>query len=182
MNKFNNLTTDRIILRPFIMNDLDEFYKYRSNKAIARFQLWEPFSRQEAVAFLNEYKSLDYISPGKWNGLALELKENGELIGDCAFKILDNEFTQAEIGFNLAPQHQKRGLASEAVKRLVDYLFKELKLHRISAITDAGNSTAAALLERIGMRKEGHFIQNIWVKGKWGDEFLFAVLKDEWKD
>ena len=61
-------------------------------------------------------------------------------------------------------------------------MFKELKLHRISAITDAKNNAAASLLKRIGMRKEGYFIQNIWVKGKWGDEFLFAILKDEWKD
>ncbi len=182
MRKFNKLMTDRIILRPFTQNDLEEFYKYRSDKEIARYQLWEPFSRQEAEEFLNEYKSLEYISPGKWNGLALGLKGSSELIGDCAFKILDNEFTQAEIGFNLSPQYQKRGLATEAVKRLVDYLFKELKLHRISAITDARNNAAASLLKRIGMRKEGYFIQNIWVKGKWGDEFLFAILKDEWKD
>ena len=90
MRKFNKLMTDRIILRPFTQNDLEEFYKYRSDKEIARYQLWEPFSRQEAEEFLNEYKSLEYISPGKWNGLALELKGSGELIGDCAFKILDN--------------------------------------------------------------------------------------------
>ena len=58
--------------------------------------------------------------------------------------------------------------------------FDTFDLHRIIAITDCENIASVALLERLGMRREGHFIQNIWFKGKWGDEYLYAILKEEW--
>lgn len=48
-------------------------------------------------------------------------------------------------------------------------------------IADCENAASIALLERLGMRREGHFIQNIWFKGKWGDEYLYAILEEEWK-
>jgi RimJ/RimL family protein N-acetyltransferase len=55
-----------------------------------------------------------------------------------------------------------------------------LNKHRVTAIVDATNAPAARLLERLGLRREGHFLQNVWFKGKWGDEFLYAVLQSEW--
>jgi RimJ/RimL family protein N-acetyltransferase len=48
------------------------------------------------------------------------------------------------------------------------------------AIADCRNAPSWALLERVGMRREGHFIENVWFKGGWADEYLYAVLKDEW--
>jgi aminoglycoside 6'-N-acetyltransferase len=93
-----------------------------------------------------------------------------------------DEPRQAEIGFTLACEHQGRGLAAEAVRRVLDFAFGELGLHRVAAITDARNAAAASLLERIGMRREGHFLQSVWYKGAWGDEFRFAILRSEWAD
>ena len=144
------------------------------------FQLWEPFSLPETADFIDEYKHLDKIVGGRWNGMALEHTDSGKLAGDVAFKISDPEFTQGEIGVNISPDFQRRGLAREALQQLMNYMFEELKLHRIIAVMDSKNEAAAALVTQLGMRKEAHFIQNVWVKGRWGDEFLFAVLRDEW--
>ena len=63
---------------------------------------------------------------------------------------------------------------------MLNYAFTKLELHRVIAITDCENERSVALLSRLGMRREGHFIQNIWFKGKWGDEYLYAVLREEW--
>jgi RimJ/RimL family protein N-acetyltransferase len=52
--------------------------------------------------------------------------------------------------------------------------------HRATAITDARDAPAMRLLERVGMRREGHFLQNVWFKGSWGDEHLYALLEQEW--
>ena len=87
---------------------------------------------------------------------------------------------QAEIGFTLSREYQGYGYATEAVSSILNYAFHTFDLHRIIAITDCENIASVALLERLGMRREGHFIQNIWFKGKWGDEYLYAMLKDEW--
>lgn len=87
---------------------------------------------------------------------------------------------QAEIGFTFSRAYQGRGLASEAVARLLDYAFGELGLHRVYAITDQENVRSVALLERLGMRREGEFVENAWFKGRWSSEYLYATLRDEW--
>jgi RimJ/RimL family protein N-acetyltransferase len=51
----------------------------------------------------------------------------------------------------------------------------------VIAITDVENAPSVALLERLGLRREGHFRQNVWFKGKWGDEYLYAMLQEEWQ-
>jgi RimJ/RimL family protein N-acetyltransferase len=63
---------------------------------------------------------------------------------------------------------------------VLTFAFIKLELHRVIAITDCENERSVALLGRLGMRREGHFIQNIWFKGRWGDEYLYAVLREEW--
>jgi RimJ/RimL family protein N-acetyltransferase len=54
-------------------------------------------------------------------------------------------------------------------------------LHRIIAICDVENQASVRLLERLGMRREGHYIENYWFKGKWASEYLYAILADEWR-
>jgi RimJ/RimL family protein N-acetyltransferase len=65
---------------------------------------------------------------------------------------------------------------------LLAYVFDQLGKHRVIAITDARNAPAARVLERVGMRREGHFIKNVWFKGRWGDEYLYALLEQEWRE
>jgi RimJ/RimL family protein N-acetyltransferase len=159
---------------------LDPFLSYRSDPKVARYQLWEPFTRDNALDFIYKYKSAKSFMPGEWFGIGIELKETGQLVGDFALKIEAKEYSQAEIGFNVSPTHQKAGIATESVFCILEYLFSELNLHRVFAITDSQNKPAAAVLKKVGMRREGHFIQNARIKGKWADEFLFAMLKSEW--
>ncbi len=112
--------------------------------------------------------------------IAIEFKETEKLIGDCYFIINEYDKQQAEIGYSLARAYQGQGFATEAISCWVTYAFITFNLHRIIAITDCENAASIALLERLEMRREGHFIQNIWFKGKWGDEYLYAILKEEW--
>jgi len=118
--------------------------------------------------------------PGQWFQISIELKETGVLIGDCAFKINEHDDRQAEIGYTLARAYQGQGFATEVLSYFLTYAFLTFDLHRIIAITDCENTASVALLERLGMRREGHFLQNVWFKGKWGDEYLYAILKEEW--
>jgi RimJ/RimL family protein N-acetyltransferase len=174
------LETPRLRLRRFKTEDLAPFLSYRNDPEIARYQSWESFSLEEALPFIEEQKSLQIGEPGKWFQFAIELKETAALIGDCAFKINEDDSRQAEIGFTLARAFQKKGYAAEAAGRVIEYGFTELRLHRIIAVTDCENSSSVSLLERMGMRREARFVQNIWFKGKWGDEYLYALLRDEW--
>jgi RimJ/RimL family protein N-acetyltransferase len=177
---FVELESARLVLRRFTDADLAAFQAYRNDSAVARYQSWETFSREEALRFLSEQTGLEPLTPGRWFQIAVALKETRALVGDCAVKVSEEDTRLAEIGFTFAREHQGKGHATEAVRRLLDFLFREAGLHRVIAITDCENKPAAALLERTGLRREGHFLQNIWFKGKWGDEYLYAILRSEW--
>ena len=177
---FVTLETDRLILRHFTDADLVPFMAYRNDPDVARYQGWEGISEAEAHTFIAEQKLVQPGVPGQWFQIAIALKETGMLAGDCALKINEHDERQAEIGYTLARAYQGKGMAAEAVSRVLDYAFKTLELHRVIAITDCENAASIALLERLGLRREGHFIQNVWFKGKWADEYLYAILQHEW--
>ena len=111
---------------------------------------------------------------------ALTLRGTDRLIGDCAAHVDADDPRQAEIGFTLAPEHQGHGYATEAVRRLLHYLLVERGKHRVSATCDARNTRSAALLERVGMRREGHLLESTWSKGEWTSDLHYAVLAREW--
>lgn len=178
---FSTLTTDRLILRRFTEADLLSLLAYRNDPEIARYQSWESFSEDEAQAFLREQQSIEPGIPGKWFQFAIELQSSGMLVGDCALHV-DEQGQQGEIGFTLAREHHGKGFATEAVRQVCDYAFANLNLHRLVAITDCRNYSSVAVLERLRFRREGHFIQHIFFKGEWGDEYLYAILKDEWSN
>ena len=180
MAVFTTLKTTRLRLRHFMDSDLALFMAYRNDPEVARYQGWEGISEPEARAFLQEQKEVQPGVLGQWFQIAIELKETGILVGDCALKIEEHDEQQAEIGYTLSRAYQGHGIASEAVSCVLEYAFVILGLHRVIAITDCENVASVALLERLGLRREGHFRQNVWFKGKWGDEYLYAMLQEEW--
>jgi RimJ/RimL family protein N-acetyltransferase len=177
---FTLIESERLWIRRFKDSHLSPFMAYRNDPEVARYQSWDSCEQLEAKAFIREMHSAQPGVPGDWFQFAIESKETQDLIGDCALRVDEHEPYRAEIGFTLAREYQGRGLASEAVSLLLDYAFDALGLHRVVAIADCRNAPSVALLERVGMRREGHFIDNVWFKGGWADEYLYAVLKDEW--
>ena len=181
MAVFTALETPRLRLRHFRDADLALFMAYRNDPEVARYQGWEGISEPEARAFLQEQKEVQPGVPGHWFQIAVELKETGLLVGDCALKIEEHDERQAEIGYTLSHTYQGRGIASEAVSCVLEYAFVTLGMHRVIAITTCENAASVTLLERLGLRREGHFRQSVWLKGKWGDEYLYAMLQEEWR-
>ena len=178
--EFTRIESGRLVLRRFEASDLAPFMAYRNDPELAKYQSWESCDEQEARDFIREMESARPGVPGEWFQFAVESKETGDLIGDCALQVHEHETYKAEIGFTLARAHQGQGFASEAVSCLLDYAFDTLGIHRVIAIADCRNTPSWALLERVGMRMEGHFLKNVWFKGGWSDEYLYAVLEDDW--
>lgn len=177
---FSTLVTERLILRRFADHDLSPFLAYLNDPLVSRYQTWESYTEEQARDVIEKQKHLEPGQPGKWFTFALELKETRQLVGHIALSIKEQDIQQAEIGFTLAREFHGKGLAREAATCVLDYVFQALGLHRVVAIADCENESSVNLLGRLGMRREGHFIQNIWFKGKWGDEYLYAILREEW--
>jgi RimJ/RimL family protein N-acetyltransferase len=170
----------RLILRRMRATDLEIFMAYRNDSRIARLQGWEAFTKEESVSFLEDQQSRAAFLPGQWLQIAITLKPAQSLIGDCALKIHLEDPRQATIGITLAHGFHGQGFALEAAATLLNYAFEELGLHRVRADTDPQNTAAWRLLERLGMRREGHLKQSLWFKGRWTDEYFYAILKQEW--
>lgn len=173
------ISTDRLLLRLFRPEDAEVFAAYRSDPDVARYQSWSaPVPVEDATALVEEFASLDPLAPG-WFQYAIELRSDGVLIGDVGVNRHGN-LMQAELGFTIAPAHQHRGYASEAVRSVLDLLFVDQGLHRVSAECDGRNEASARLLERLGFRREGHRVDNTWIKGEWTDDLLFGLLRQDW--
>lgn len=180
-DEFTQLITERLILRRINKTDLAPFFAYLSDPIVATYQTWENYPEQRAREVIEEQATLNPGVPGRTFLFAVELKEIATIIGHVVLTVLEKDHKQAEIGFTFAREFQAKGFAREASARVLAYAFQDLSLHRVIAITDCENLSSVALLGRLGMRREGHYIQNIWFKGKWGDEYLYAMLNHEWK-
>jgi RimJ/RimL family protein N-acetyltransferase len=148
---------------------------------VARFQSWESFGPADADLLLASQAGLAPDTPGTWLQLALEPREHGEIVGDCGVHFRSDDRRQVELGITLAPAHQGRGLAQEALECVLRYVFGALGKHRASAVIDTDNQAAAALFRRLGFRQEAHFVEHVWFKGAWGTEDLFALLRRDWQ-
>ena len=174
------LFTPLLVLRRFNENDLPAFHAYRNDPNLARFQSWEAFNLTEAAAFIREHQARGAGLPGQWLQIAIALRETDALIGDCAFKLHTDDARQATIGVTLAQKYHRHGYAVEAMTCLLNHLFDTMNLHRVVADTDPENAASWKLLERLGLRREGHLKQSLWFKGRWADEYLYAIQRDEW--
>src|SRR5262249_1348922 len=147
---------------------------------VARYQSWESFGPDAGAGLIAEHSHQEPNVPGKWFQLAIVRSDTGELIGDCGLHCPLDYPCQLELGITLAPEHQGRGYATEALSTVIQFAFTSLEKRRITAVTDAENGPAAALFLRLGFRQEGHFVENTWFKGRWGSEFAFGLLRREW--
>ena len=119
--------------------------------------------------------------PGSGFQYAVELTAQDVLIGDCYLKIEYEDPRQAEIGFTFGPEYQGQGFATEAVSAILDYVFDDLEAHRVIGSADARNTRSMALMKRLGMRQEAHFVKSMWFKGEWADDVIYAILEEEWR-
>jgi RimJ/RimL family protein N-acetyltransferase len=173
------LETERLVLRRFRADDAEPLATYRSDPRVSRYQSWaSPVTSAEATQLVDDFAKGDPKAAG-WFQYAIERKVECGLIGDVGVCRTDDG-RQAEIGFTLAPEHQRHGYAGEAIRAIVHHLLVDDKLHRVTASCDARNLRSARLLQRVGFRREGHLVASTWSKGEWTDDLLFALLADEW--
>jgi len=175
-----NLETERLIIRPLRHEDLDDLYAYRSDPEVCRYQGYEPATIEECEEILDWQNGKEFGAPGEWVKNALELKTEKKVIGDISVKP-ETDVRIVEFGISMSREFQGQGLASEALTAILDNLFTEKGVHRVTALMDVDNVAMIALAVRRGFRREGHYIESFFDNGEWRDEYLYAILRSDWQ-
>ena len=175
------IETKRLQIRNLKTTDLADFHSYRSNPEVTKYQGFDVYTTEQASKFIQEQLDKEFGKPGEWVQYGIENKKSKKLVGDCAIKLDQYDIRIAEIGITISPTEQKKGYAKETLIAILNFLFGIENFHRITETVDAENIASINLLKSVGFKQEGHFIENIFFKGKWGSEFQYAMLKKEWK-
>lgn len=167
-----------LTLRHFTRADLNLFTRYRQNPDVARYQSWGNFTFEQAEAMFTLMKRMPFAMPDNWYQIAIEHAEFG-LVGDFGLHFVDKY--QVELGVTIDPAWQGKGIGKSSLKLLLNYLFEDLKKHRVYAVTDIRNQASYSLFQSANFRREGHYIKNCFIKGEWCSEYLYAILAEEWR-
>lgn len=176
------LTTARLLLRDFVKDDWPAVHAYASDPEVARYEIWGPNDQAASRAYILQKLMNQVAAPRTDFDLAVLLKADSKLIGACGLRISSPEERAAHLGYVFNHGLWGHGYATEAARALLAFGFEQLELHRIFATCDAENAASARVLEKIGMRREGHFRRNVWQKGQWRDSYYYALLEDEWRE
>jgi len=180
--KFIELETERLSFRAFRESDFPVVYDWLGNAENMKYRKGEPRSEEETHQYLNWAMSSAAADECTNFEYAVVLKETGELIGAAS---LYNLAVEPEIGWSVHRKYWRQGFATEMGKVLLHLGFDMLGLRRIIAGCNARNQASYRIMERIGMRKEAHFVKaqlgNSALNHEWCDRFQYAILREEWK-
>ncbi|WP_433262148.1 GNAT family N-acetyltransferase [Actinosynnema sp. CS-041913] len=172
--------TERLLLRPFTLADHAALHSWQSRPDVVRYLYGEAKTPEQTTESLAMKAAVTW--PGKeGEHLSLAVERDGRVIGEAVLKWLNEEHRQGEIGYIFHPDHHGNGYATEASRAMLRLGFDNLGLHRIVASCDAFNEPSWRVMERLGMRREAHFRHHEVFKGDWGEEFVYAILEDEWR-
>lgn len=175
--------TARLLIRPFQATDLDDLYAIRRVPEVVQYLYWDVQTRAETEEALKIKMTMTQLqAEGEGIALAVVQPESNCVIGEVSLFWASEPHQQGEVGFVFHPDYQGQGYASEATKAMLAVGFDDYDFHRIYGRCDARNVGSYKLMERLGMRREAHFIHNEIFKGEWGDEFVYAILQSEWRD
>ncbi|MBD3673028.1 MAG: GNAT family N-acetyltransferase [Planctomycetaceae bacterium] len=176
------IEVDDLMLRRLEYSDATDLFEIYSNPDVARYQFFTPWTMEQVEQFVYSQSDVFVGDPGVPFVLVAVLLAEKKVIGDCQITINSVQDRQGEIGFTFNPLFSGHGFATKTVHAALGYGFTRLNLHRIIAGVDARNEQSWRLMERVGMRREAHFVHANLVEGKWIDDYIYAMLEDEWKE
>src|SRR5579859_367219 len=174
------LTTERLLLREFEESDWRAVYAYQKHPLYLRYTPWSNRTEMEVRVFVQTFLSWRAALPRSKFQFAVILRSSGELIGNCGIRTTAGKSWEADIGYEYDHRYWGQGYATESARALLAFGFGELNLHRIWAHCIAENTGSSHVMEKIGMRYEGRFYEAEWMKERWWDTLVYAILDREW--
>ena len=180
--RFPELVTERLVLRQTTLKDATWYFRHFNTREIVEGQDHPgPRNLKAARAELKLY-FLDNFR--RRNGIRWGITVKGEdkLIGSAGFyKWIQPERYQAEMGYDLNPSFWGKGIMTEALSAIIQYGFDQMGLHRIEVLISHHNKRSQTLIRKLGFKREGVLRDHYFVEGRFSDDVIFSLLKEEWK-
>jgi ribosomal-protein-alanine N-acetyltransferase len=173
------IETERLILRPLTMADVDGVWVYASDPEVTRFTIFDCHTNRRITE--EWLKSAIESSAGESLLFGIEHREHSKIIGSCAIRAWDRQHNRAEMGWALARAYWNQGYATEAVRALIGFGFEHLKLNRLQALCVPAHIASRRVMEKAGMQFEGILRQAEFFKTAYQDVALHSILREEWK-
>lgn len=173
---FINLETERLLLRQITPDDVQEVFELRSNPEIMK-HIPRPLVTKKEEALDHIQMIQEKIENNEGINWAITLKPDNKLLGIIGHYRIKWEHYRSEIGYMLLPEAHGKGIATEAIQLMIDYGFKNMKMHSLEAIIDPENSASARVLEKNGFVKEAHFKENEFFNGKFIDSAIYSLIE-----
>lgn len=171
------VSTERLNLRMIASSDLDSIHKLHSLPETDRFNtLGIPKNTAETKVIIESWIAENQARNIRNYTFAIEQKPDNAFVGLFGFKLGAEKYKRAEAWYKIHPGHWNKGFATEALKAVIDFGFKTLKLHRIEAGCAIDNIGSIKVLEKSGMIKEGRRRKILPLKSGWSDNFEYAIL------
>jgi len=174
------LNTKRLRLREFVESDWQAILAYQSDPLYLRYNPWSQRTEEDVRAFVRWFLAWQEAQPRIKFQFAITFPGDDWVIGNCGIRMRNLEAQEADIGYEFDSRYWGRGYATEAALAMLAFGFGQLHLHRIWAHCITENVASARVLEKIGMQREGRLRENEWMKGRWWDTFVYAILDHEW--
>jgi ribosomal-protein-alanine N-acetyltransferase len=173
------LLTDRLILRPYALDDAPELAQKLNNPKIYHTTLALPYPYEEhhAVEWISTHQAS--LERGTDVNFAVTLKTDRTIIGTVSLMSINGQHRRAEIGYWIGPDYWNQGYATEACQAVLDYGFLQLNLHRIQARHFEGNPASGRVIQKLGMQREGISRHAAFRAGKWHDLVNYAILETD---
>jgi ribosomal-protein-alanine N-acetyltransferase len=179
MTFFNKtIESERLLLRKLTINDAPDIYEYASDVEVSKFTTWENHGIiDDTYTFLNMVlQNYENDHPSDWG---IVYKDTNKVIGTCGWVYLNEVHHRAEIGYALSRNYWNQGLITEAVRTSLSFGFNELDLNRIEARCMAENVGSERVMQKVGMHYEGLIREQMFVKGRYVNLNLYAILKSD---
>lgn len=175
------LETERLILRPFTMDDTQPMYdNWACDPEVTKYLTWPPHGSADVTRMLLKDWTTRYLQPDYYQW-AIELKETTQPIGSIAVLEIRKAVDEAVIGYCLGKNWWGKGIMAEAGKAVVAYLFETVECNRISATHDTNNPNSGRVMQKIGMKYEGTHRKGGKNNQGINDEAVYAILMEDYR-
>lgn len=174
------LTGERVVLREFREQDVEDVFAYASDPEVAQHMEWAPHRDLSATeAYLQI--CLDAYPRRVWYPLAVERRETGRVVGSIDLRIVSAGHRVGETGYVLARSQWGQGINLEMGRLVLAFGFDEVGLNRIQATCNVENRRSYRTLEKLGLSREGTLREYRIEKGVGRDKYMYAILASEWR-